>query len=329
VGTNALGLVHELLLYDSDNELLDTAVPFLRAGLDVGEAALLSCSTRTSALLDRELGDDPRVAYLDRGEIYTTPAAAITAYEEIIDNYVAAGSERIRLVAEAGFGHVRSRLVDWGRYEAVVNHAMLSYPVSVVCAYDTRTTPPQMLSAGPATHPYVAHGRTRRSNPFYVAPEAYLRRTATSTADPLEKTPPDVEICDLVDLDVLRRRLERALYRPAHDPEVADDFILAIHEVATNASRHGRPPVDLRVWVTPTRLLCTVTDQGEGFDDPLVGYARPGSPRDEVTGGMGLWLARRYCDQVDLAHEPGGFTVRLSTGLGPSTEHPRRHRHTG
>jgi anti-sigma regulatory factor (Ser/Thr protein kinase) len=329
VGTNGLGLMHGLLLYGSDDELLETAVPYLRAGFDVDEPGLVSCSPATSTLLQTALGEDSRTRYLNRHEIYASPSGAITSYQRIVDEHVSNGAERIRLVAEVEFGPVQVRWAEWGRYEAVVNHALRSYPLSAICAYDTRVIPAEMLASGPATHPYVARGTGHRRNPYYVEPAVYLRRTATTIDELLESTRPVLEIRDLVDLDALRRRLERALNPPTHTPEAAADFLLAIHEVATNAARHGQPPVNLRLWVTPTRLLCTITDHGPGFDDPLAGYSWPGTADDAATGGMGLWLARRLCDRVDAFPGDHSFTVRLLSHLGPLADRPSRHEHPG
>ena len=72
------------------------------------------------------------------------------------------------------FGSTRIRWDEWGRYEAMVNHAMQRYPISAICAYDTRSTPAEMLASGPATHPYLAHGGEHRSNPYYVEPAGVL-----------------------------------------------------------------------------------------------------------------------------------------------------------
>ena len=59
-------------------------------------------------------------------------------------------------------------------------------------------------------------------------------------------------------------------------------------------------------------LVCTITDAGSRFDDPLAGFV-PAHGYDLSRGGMGLWLARKLWDHVDLESGPGGFTVRLST----------------
>ncbi len=56
-----------------------------------------------------------------------------------------------------------------------------------------------------------------------------------------------------------------------------------------------------------------VTDGGGGVD-PLRGYW-PAHGQDLGRGGMGLWLARKLCDHVDLSSDPRGTTVRLATAL--------------
>ena len=99
-------------------------------------------------------------------------------------------------------------------------------------------------------------------------------------------------------------------------------FAAAVAEVLLNALRHGRPPVAVRLWVTPTRLECTVTDRGDGFDDPLAGYILPGNGFPPA--GAGLWLVRQACDTLE-AFRTGtgtGFAVRLATGLPGSALPP-------
>nr|BFE79221.1 hypothetical protein GCM10020093_018220 [Planobispora longispora] len=68
----------------------------------------------------------------------------------------------------------------------------------------------------------------------------------------------------------------------------------------------------LRLWADPSRLVCTIVDQGPGFDDRLLGYSPPSG---DLRGGAGLWLARRSCDRVETFRPPGGFGVRLVLAL--------------
>ena len=86
--------------------------------------------------------------------------------------------------------------------------------------------------------------------------------------------------------------------------------VLAGVEVVRRIAAEGEPPVTVRVWLSPGRVVCTVTDRGLGFDDPFAGYVRGGGAR-LPEGQFGLWLARELCDELLTAQTPEGFTVRL------------------
>ena len=79
--------------------------------------------------------------------------------------------------------------------------------------------------------------------------------------------------------------------------------------MATNAVQHGLPPVRLRAWRTPDRIVVTVHDAGPGPADPFVGLLPTG--RRTLHAGMGLWMAYRMCDLVAFDRRPDGCTVRL------------------
>ena len=98
------------------------------------------------------------------------------------------------------------------------------------------------------------------------------------------------------------------------DREQGTDLHLAVSEIAANAFRHGTPPVSARVWASADRVVCTITDCGTGFADPLAGF-QPAHGDDLSRGGMGLWLARKLWDHVDVLPERVGCTVRLSARL--------------
>ncbi len=82
--------------------------------------------------------------------------------------------------------------------------------------------------------------------------------------------------------------------------------------MVSNAVRHGRPPVGVRLWATVGTLVCTVRDAGRGWDSPFAGYG-PAHGDDLAAGGMGLWLARQLCDHVAIRCDEGGVGVRLTS----------------
>ena len=62
------------------------------------------------------------------------------------------------------------------------------------------------------------------------------------------------------------------------------------------------------------QIVCTISDRGTGWGDPFSGYL-PAHGFDLSHGGMGLWLARKLWDHVDVLPGADGLTVRLSSRL--------------
>ncbi len=313
---------HDVLFHRSDDELLDTIVPFISTGLARDENAVVCFAEHAATLLGNELGrDDPRVTYLPGRETYSSPTGALAAYQQLVAHRLLHGTPGVRLVADASCFIDAADVAEWGRYEAVVNQAVRAYPVWTTCTYDTTVMSPEALTAGRLTHPTVVAGRSRSANPDFMLPAEYLRRTTNVDPDPAQSRPPDLELHlgEIAELEDLRLQLEFLLLQ-RHLVDASADLVLATNEVVTNGLRYGRPPVLVRVWLDagrPQRVVCTISDQGDGFDDPFAGYVFPGTPRNAPTHGMGLWLARRLCDRVDLFPDPPGFTVRLVMWLAP------------
>lgn len=89
-----------------------------------------------------------------------------------------------------------------------------------------------------------------------------------------------------------------------------DDFVLAVNELTTNAVRHAGGRGEIRLWSAGDAVFCEVADDGEGIPRGRVdGADRPGP---SATGGWGLWLARRLCDDVSIETGPAGTTVRIT-----------------
>ena len=93
------------------------------------------------------------------------------------------------------------------------------------------------------------------------------------------------------------RRAARASLRAVQD-EVADDVVLALNEVATNAVLHGSSggqPIQVVVHINNDWVEASVLDHGP--------QPPPGLPADSDelrAGGRGLWLLGRLVDEVRL-----------------------------
>jgi anti-sigma regulatory factor (Ser/Thr protein kinase) len=310
-GTATVGCVHEAFFYDSDEDLLTGTVPFLRDGLAADELVVLTCSERKNRLLTGALGDDPRLRVLHQQEVYRRPTEAIAAYRRVLDREgITPGStRRTRVFGEIPYDGGPEAWAEWGRYESVLNKAFESFPVAVVCGHDTRGLPAEVLATSELTHPGLTTTTCRESSDRYLDPAEYLRRTMTTQPDPIEDTVPVLVVPEVEDLRSLRDALRSTL--ETCEARVAQDLSVAVNEVVANAVRHGGSPVSVRLWSAADRVVCTVTDHGNGFDDPFAGYLAAVGP-DPMVGEVGLWLVRQLCDQIDFRPDRDSFTVRLT-----------------
>jgi anti-sigma regulatory factor (Ser/Thr protein kinase) len=106
------------------------------------------------------------------------------------------------------------------------------------------------------------------------------------------------------------------------------DVVLAVHELAANAVRHGAGAGRLRIWNSAGGLHCQIDDDGPlASSDP----ARPGadhaySVMTEAEGasgptvmdpsqampGHGLWVVRQVADQMRVLSGPHGTKATVT-----------------
>ncbi|MET3425682.1 anti-sigma regulatory factor (Ser/Thr protein kinase) [Actinoplanes tereljensis] len=286
---------HLALFYRDDRDLLDRIVVLLGS-----RPAVLVCGTgRAAALGDRALALSPRV------DIHRRPAAALAVHDRLAARYPDAV---VITEPETGSGPA-----DWlraARHEAAAN--LSDTPGDLVCLYRA-DAPEPLRTAVIATHPHLVTPDGVAVNPGYTEPATTLRRLEAITPVPPPAAAPGLTVADstrIEDLGPIRRQVTEHL---AEVPTlVRTDFVAAVNEVLTNAYLHGRPPLRLVLWAGADRIECRITDHGPGHDDPTAGYR----PYDSATRtGLGLWLARQTCDDLDMWHGDGLFTVRLVTTL--------------
>ncbi|HEX2075558.1 MAG TPA: sensor histidine kinase [Geodermatophilus sp.] len=309
------GYIHDALLYESTDELIDVSAPFLLEGLAAGDAAVIAASRRTAGVLLEAVGDHPQVQVLEPSGVYRqhTPAA-IATFRRLAERHAAEGARQVRVVGEVDFGRTAREWIEWQRYEAVINEALAPLPLWGLCIFDARRLPEPLAESTRLTHPNLVTAGGRAPNPEFTDPARYLRGLPVPP-EPLEETAPRLAVDAVSDFFGLRHAVRAELEVVGSSQSLIEDFLLAVNEVASNAARHGRPPVGLRLWTSPEKVVCSVSDRGAGFDDPFAGYGPVHSDDLGPREGMGLWLARQLCDHVDIAHHTEGVTVRLTASL--------------
>ncbi|MFI0219052.1 ATP-binding protein [Streptomyces lydicus] len=110
-----------------------------------------------------------------------------------------------------------------------------------------------------------------------AAPVAVLPRPLTSRAFEVALAPDPVHICGL------RHSTATLMRRWAVPPSLADDVILVVSELASNAVEHGHGTVALRMWHADGTLHVEVRD-----DNPAPARLRDAGETDVC--GRGLFL---------------------------------------
>jgi anti-sigma regulatory factor (Ser/Thr protein kinase) len=77
----------------------------------------------------------------------------------------------------------------------------------------------------------------------------------------------------------------------------ASDVMLAVHELAANAVRHGAGAGRVLVHAAAGVLRCQISDAG------------PGTGTWPVQQGHGLWLVQQLADQVSVSSGPRGSYI--------------------
>ena len=108
----------------------------------------------------------------------------------------------------------------------------------------------------------------------------------------------------------------------------AIDVMLAVHELAANAVRHGPGHGRVRIHVTASTLRCEVSDPGPACRN---GQA-PGAPAAApwpVEQGHGLWLVHTAADHLRVTSGPHGSLITVTFTLPAAAAPPSQARGPG
>ena len=84
------------------------------------------------------------------------------------------------------------------------------------------------------------------------------------------------------------------------------DLVLAVHELAANAVRHGAGQGRLRLWAAHDAVRCEITDEGPPGEADAADAARW-----QAEPGHGLWLVRRIADSASVQSGASGTVAAV------------------
>lgn len=312
----AMGARHSAALYDTDSDLVNRTLPFLRDGLDRREDVVAVVSGRARGVLRDALGSDAAAVRWDvpgANPLHIGPA--YEALRRFLGRLHAAGTPT-RLVMEDDGGSGTGRGAARARSDAVTNDAWTDFGIPWLCLYDRTRHRPTTLEQVERVHPLLLDATgSPVANPHYLDPDVFV----THRPGPLSVVPGrpmlDLRPTGINDLPEVRRRVVALARRLGLSEQLCRDVELATGEVVTNALVHGAAPYRVRAWTRRGAVTVRVDDAGPG-----AGLATAGlRPPDGQLRGRGMWVVRQVTDVVHVGTGPDGTGVELQFPL------PGRH----
>lgn len=305
------GFRHDALLYRSEEELLDGLLPFLEGGVDHERPTVAVVGRDKEPTLRKGLGSRAAsVHFIPSEDWYRRPVRTVAAYRRLVNEMQLPDRGPAHVVGEVHFGETELERREWIRYESVLNWAFEDLDVHIVCPYDVRTLPREVVDASARTHRRLLGENGRGQGDGYVDPEEFL--SSERSVPPPDGRSSTATVTGIQALPGLRHRLTEAAEQMGVEGDLRDDFLLAVNEIVTNAILHGGGAAEVAIGRSDGLLVCEIADRGRGIDSPLTGYLPP-SPNE--LGGRGIWVARQLVDGVDLIGSEQGTIVRLAVRL--------------
>src|SRR4051812_36081149 len=163
------GCTHDMLLVDSDAQMVTALEPFVRAGTAAGDLVILQGTGQQLDLLRRAFGYGSGVRVEPAPDPFLGPMPTIAHYQRICERANAAG----RAVRASGPTPALLEAIDrsrWLEYEALLSRGVAPYRFTGLCRYDTRTAPREAVAAALRTHQHLVTPRGRWPLPTPSAP---------------------------------------------------------------------------------------------------------------------------------------------------------------
>ncbi|MEU5689267.1 anti-sigma regulatory factor [Streptomyces venezuelae] len=288
--TQTESFVHPALFYRGSDEYLAGTVPFVREGLDAGDAVAVAVPGANLERIRDALGERAeQVRLLDMSQVGRNPGRIIPRVLRAFAD--AHPGRRARIIGEPVWaGRTPTEYPACAQHEALINLAFQGREATILCPYDEAGLAETVLADAHATHPTVIRrGRTDPSAAY--APDAVVSRYNQPLTAP-DGVPQTAyarqSLSDVRHLAILRAT---ELGMPAARLQ---DFALVVSELTTNSVVHGGGSGALRVWAENGHVVCEVHDAGV-LTDPLAGRR---SPAKDQYGGRGLLMVHVLTDLV-------------------------------
>ena len=169
-------LEHRALIYRDEADYAAAAGPFVAEGIAASEAVLAVTTEGNLDLLRDRVGKDAsKATFIESQGWYRTPASTVVAFRGFIDDATDEGARWVRILGEPiWLGRSEADVMMWTEFEAMLNVTFAPYPVSLLCAYDERLLPKEVVTAARVTHPAVVERGRSADSDHYIEAQDFL-----------------------------------------------------------------------------------------------------------------------------------------------------------
>lgn len=297
---------HEAFFWHGRADFVRGLVPFVREGIDAGEAVMVVVIPEHATWIRNDLGSAAsQVHFVDMWELGRNPARIIPAWQKFLDDWSGAGRPARGIGEPIWPGRRPEEIVECQLHEALLNLAVdPELPFWLVCPYDSDHLDTGVIAEAARSHPALATVASYQGSGSYRgqdhAQEMFTAELPAPGGRPTEMF--------AVNYSNLRSTVEYVALHAAAADLWSDKIVQltdAVRALAVDSLHRGADRVHIQLWNQPDALICDVTDD-TSIDDLLIGRRAP-----LQTGQNSLWFANHRCDLVQTRSRGGGTTIRL------------------
>ena len=297
---------HEAFLWHGEADFAQGLVPFVRDGIDAGEAVMVAVIPEHADWIRKDLGPSAsQVHFVNMMELGRNPARIIAAWQEFLDDSSGFGRPARGIGEPIWPGRRPEEILECQLHEALLNLAVdPELPFWLVCPYDSENLDAEVIAEAGRSHPALATSDSYHGSPSYRG-HAHAQEMFTAELPAIRGLPAETTVSDHMNLEATAEYV--SLHAASADlwSHSVIGLTDAVRRLTANSLHRGADQVRVQLWNEPEVLICDITDDTV-IDDLLVGRrARLHAGQDP------LWFANQMCDLVQARSNDGGTTVRL------------------
>jgi hypothetical protein len=297
---------HEAFLWHGRAEFVQRLVPFVRDGIDAGEAVMVAVIPMHAQWIRNDLGAKAsQVHFVDMLELGRNPANIIPAWQKFLDDWSGFGRPARGIGEPIWPGRRPEEIQECQLHEALLNLSVdPDLPFWLVCPYDVEHLDVEVIAEAGRSHPVLSTAASYHGSPSYQG-HAHAQELFTAELPAMSGLPAKSTVTDAVNLEAAAESVSLQAASADLWSHNIIDLTSAVRGLTANSLHRGAEEVRVQLWNEPEVLICDVTDDTV-IDDFLIGRRAPvGAAEDSPC------FANQRCDLVQTRSSAKGTTIRL------------------